>query len=434
MTRESLASWLAKIESCHPKDIELGLSRIATVAARLQLSLAASHVITVAGTNGKGSSVASIERLLLSEGKTVGCYTSPHFIHYNERIRLQGKSIDDQSLVDAFEQIELARQNTQLTYFEYGTLAALLIFQKQTPDVVVLEVGLGGRLDATNIIDADIAIVNSIALDHEDWLGSDLEIIGREKAGIFRSNSWAISADPSVPESVKAVANACGARLLSRGCEFDLIEGRGQITWCGINAKGVKRSIALPTMPHLPIDSVVAAIQAVSLLFDQPIGDQAITDLVHCQLTGRFECLEYANKTIILDVAHNPAAAEHLATRIHNQYSQQVCYAVFAAMVDKDVTGVVSAMSATIDYWHVSALSKVSRAMSCRELESVLSAQHIHDYQAYSSPEEAIAMALSRMQDNDILIIFGSFFTVAAAKLWLSAQPAVHSVQQRGGL
>lgn len=434
MTRQSLASWLAQIESCHPKDIELGLSRIAEVAARLQLNLAESHVITVAGTNGKGSCVASIERLLLSEAKTVGCYTSPHFIHYNERIRLQGKSIDDQSLVDAFEQIESARQDIQLTYFEYGTLAALLIFQKQSPDVVVLEVGLGGRLDATNIIDADIAIVSSIALDHEDWLGSDLETIGREKAGIFRSNGWAISADASAPKSVEAVANACGARLLTRGDEFDLIERQGQLAWYGINAKGVKHSIGLPEMPHLPLDSVVAAIQAVCLLFDEPISDQAIADLVSCQLMGRFERIEYGNKTIILDVAHNPAAAEYLAKRLHEHYPHRVVYAVFAAMADKDVSGVVSALSEEIDHWYVSALVNVPRAMSCRELGSVLSEQHINDYQACSSPSEAIAMAHSRMQDNDILIVFGSFFTVAAVKLWLSDQRSDHSLKQRGGL
>ena len=261
MRFNNLQDWLQWIESCHPSEIELGLERMGQVYHRLNCNFSKTKVITIAGTNGKGSCVAVLEHLLNEYGYSVGCYTSPHFIRYNERVRVNRCEIDDESLVQSFENIDQLRGEIPLTYFEYGTLAALDIFSARQLDVVILEVGLGGRLDASNIVDADIAVVTNIDIDHVDWLGSDIEVIGKEKSGIFRPNKIAVCGDPSPPKSVEATALELGAVFYQRDRDFTVSSRPGTFDITVTGKDGSSRLIADIPITDLPFDSVVAGIQ-----------------------------------------------------------------------------------------------------------------------------------------------------------------------------
>lgn len=288
--KTSLSEWLTWMEQCHPAEIELGLERVSRVAESLQLDLSASTVVTIAGTNGKGSTLTFLNRIYREAGYRVGAYTSPHFIDYNERVQINGVNASDQQLCDAFQKIDQARGDIPLTYFEFGTLAALVIFSAEKPDLVLLEVGLGGRLDAVNIIDPDIAVVTTVAIDHVDWLGDDRNKIGYEKAGIFRAGRPAVCGDLDPPPSVAEYAAQIGAQLYQSGTHFSITADENGWNWF---AQGEPEPVIsqLP-LPALPLQNAATALQAVQLI-PLPVTPQQIRDgIARAQMTGRMQRLE----------------------------------------------------------------------------------------------------------------------------------------------
>ena len=413
MRFNSLDEWLVWIEASHASEIELGLERTFQVAENLQLDFSSKTVITVAGTNGKGSCVATLNTLLVKAGYTVGCYTSPHFLHYNERIMVAGMAVDDETIINSFERIDRARAQTSLTYFEFGTLAALDIFQQNDVDIVILEVGLGGRLDAVNIIDPDIAVVTSIDIDHQDWLGNDRETIGAEKAGILRPKIPVICADYGPPQSVLTRANALECELLLIGKEFDLINRRqGMADWFGVNHSLNNITLDGLKLPSLPPASVAAALQVIQRL---QLTDASTIDysvLAQLQLPGRFQQVQHEGKTLILDVAHNPAAAKHLSKQLLLTPIAGKTYGLLAVMDDKDCDQMVAALAATIDHWYVGSLLDNARAKPAAELSAVIG-QYGHQANNSASVQQALQEVLSVMNNDDRLVVFGSFFTVA---------------------
>lgn len=413
MRFSTLQDWLSWIESCHPNEIELGLERVDRVAGDLELDFSAVQVITVAGTNGKGSCLAVLQHLLIQAGFSVGCFTSPHFIRYNERITLNGVEVDDAPLIESFARIDAVSHDTALTYFEYATLAALDIFSRAKLDVVLLEVGLGGRLDAVNIIDSDIAIVTSIALDHEDWLGTDLNGIGEEKAGIFRAEKPALCGDPNPPESIKAVAEKCGALLYRRGIEFDITTtSLSEAVWVGQTAQHQPCTLTDLSLPSLPVDSVTVALQALALLpWDIPLT--VYQHLPAISLTGRFERRYSEGREIILDVAHNPAAAKHLAKQLLARPITGRTYGLLAMMSDKDTEGVIAALASSFDAWFLADLNKVARAQSAKYLADQVAKQGINMISVSKNIRQAYRRVRSLMGPEDRLVVLGSFFTVS---------------------
>ncbi len=414
MQFDTLQDWLKWLESCHPSEIDLGLQRITQVAERMALSLAASKVITVAGTNGKGSCVATLNTLLLHAGYKVGCFTSPHFLRYNERVLVNGQEATDQQLIQSFQKIQAAQKGISLTYFEFGTLAAIDIFQQSALDFVILEVGLGGRLDAVNIIDADIAVVTSIALDHQDWLGSDLEQIGREKAGIFRANAIAISAGLSPPDSIAKIALDVGSRFYQAGEDFHFVEQSGAMTWRGQSGDGRVMELSNLPVPNLPRESVAAAIQAIALA-GIAVDGMDLQAIASVTLPGRFQQLSIQGKSVILDVAHNPAAAAYLAEKLQQQTCSGVTYALIGIMADKDVTGVISSLQGAINSWYTVDLRQTPRAMAGDKVASIIKNLGSDDVTVSQSVSDVCRQLLTKMTTDDRLIICGSFFTVADA-------------------
>lgn len=416
----SLSQWLNNIEALHPSEIDLGLERVAEVAHRLSLpqAMASCTVITIAGTNGKGSCVATLEALLAqhSEQPSYGAFTSPHFIDYNERIKSNGIAVSDDSICSAFESIERARGDISLSYFEFGTLAALLIFARAELDVVILEVGLGGRLDAVNIIDPDVAIVTSIDLDHQDWLGTDLDQIGREKAGIFRSGAVAICASEDVPSTVAEYAKELGADYYHAPKDFSWAEQDGR--W---SLRLVQQQLDLP-IPPLPPASVAAACQALALLNLLPKSDQCEQALAGLNLTGRCQNIHWQGREFILDVAHNPAASRYLARRLladmgTNPRSLQL---VFAVMADKDIAGILEPWKGQVAQVYACDLVNIPRAASAKNLYSQLQLAGF-SAQVSGSVAEAVACAIEASEPGDRIVLMGSFFTVAQGLELLAA-------------
>lgn len=411
MNALTLADWLAWMEAHHPSQIELGLDRIREVANRLPLARASVKVITVGGTNGKGSCVAFLEQILLAQGYRVGAYSSPHLLAYNERVRIDGKAVDDDALCAAFRAVHAALGDTSLTYFEFGTLAAFWLFSQSSLDVWVLEVGLGGRLDAVNLIDADVAVLTTIGLDHQDWLGNDRDSIGREKAGIFRRDHYAICVDAQPPQSVLACAAAIGARLLTRanGVTFDAAGD----TWRWQSTLAQSPAYVDLPLPSLPLPSAAAAIAAIHAL-NLSIDEQAVrAGLQRATLPGRFQRIEREGVEIVLDVAHNPQAAEYLATRLRAEPVRRTL-AVFELMQDKDADGIVSALHAQVDRWYLGALADNPRAAKPDALAATLNAQGITGVDPHDSVGAAFHAALRDAKAGDRVVVFGSFFTVAA--------------------
>lgn len=411
--RRTLAEWLTWMEANHPRQIELGLERVGAVAARLGLGVAGAPVISVAGTNGKGSCVAFLEAISLAAGRRVGCYTSPHLLHYNERVRIDGRPVADDDLCQAFAAIDAARGDISLTYFEYGTLAALWLFARQSLDLWVLEVGLGGRLDAVNLIDADVAVVTSIDLDHQDWLGNDREAIGREKAGIFRSGCPAICADGEPPLALQRCAAALGAQWLPVGSAFVVQAGPAGWDWSAPAIDGSPGYRNLP-LPSLPLPSAAAALAALHAL-GMPVDETAVRrGLQAARLAGRFQRLQRGGVEIVLDVAHNPHAARYLAQRLGAEPPRPTA-ALFAVMADKDVAGVIEPLRGHIDSWFLGDLQGNERALPTAALAARLADAGIDDVQVFTAIELALDAALTQLGDGTRLLVFGSFFTVAAA-------------------
>jgi dihydrofolate synthase/folylpolyglutamate synthase len=405
----TLTEWLAFIERQHPKSIALGLERVATVAQRMQADLAC-PAISVAGTNGKGSCCAMLEAMLRAGGYKTGLYTSPHLERYNERVRIAGAEASDAALSESFDAVEAARGSIALTYFEYGTLAALWLFARERIEAAVLEVGLGGRLDAVNIVDADCAVLTSVGIDHVDYLGPDRESIGREKAGIFRAGRPAVVAEPAPP---RTVLQAPGAHYLL-GRDFGYTDEKSQWTYWG--PAGKRPGLAHPALRGaMQLRNASAAMCALDCLRDRlPLEMQAVRrGLAQVTLAARFQVLP-GRPQIILDVAHNPEAAKVLAENLLASGYAPETIAVCGMLRDKDLAGVLAALAPRITRWHLATLGG-PRAASADEL-----AQHVHgDVERFTSPTQAFAAALKRAHENDKIVVFGSFLTVGEVLGWL---------------
>ncbi len=397
MPAEGLQAWLQRLETLHPSEIELGLDRVRSVAERLKLLKPACPVITVAGTNGKGSTVAAIEAVGATLGLRVASYTSPHLIRYNERIRLAGEPATDEAIVRAFERIDAARGDISLTYFEFGTLAALEVFRDADADVLVLEVGLGGRLDAVNIIDPDVAVITSIAIDHEAWLGSDREVIAVEKAGILRRAIPAIIADIDPPSSLLSALRTLDCRSLFVS-EQDLNPYAGFV---------------------LRPENLAAGAYALAELGYTLSGDTLTAAFARLALPGRLQKASYSGQQILLDVAHNIAAVENLAKHL-SDHTDQPCVAVFAALSDKDIHAMIRSCRGVFSSWHVADLPETNRAQPAEELAAALTDQGEHVSSSSGDPVRALRRAVESMQGRGTVVVFGSFFTVAAVVSELS--------------
>lgn len=416
----SLTDWLARLESLHPKAIDMGLERVTSVAHRLGLHFDC-PVITVGGTNGKGSTCAMLESILLQGGYRVGLYSSPHLLHFNERARLNGDMATDAMLCECFEQVESVRGDVSLTYFEFTTLAILKCFSDAGLDAVILEVGLGGRLDAVNIIDADVAIITSVDLDHMEYLGDTREKIGFEKAGIFRPGRTAICSDPQPPESLVAHANATGADLWLFGRDFNYSGDRQQWNYGGRSLR--RNALAYPSLRGAnQLLNASAALAALEALRDRlPLGAQEVrSGLVMVELPARFQVLP-GRPAVILDVAHNPHAAATLAQNLDNMGFHPYTFAVFGAMADKDIPGVVAQLKDRIDHWCLTDLP-LPRAASAESLAQQLRLAGFKESSepgaertltCFTTPEQAFNDAKNRAGENDRIVVFGSFITVA---------------------
>jgi dihydrofolate synthase/folylpolyglutamate synthase len=436
----TLAEWLTLQESVHPKSIDLELTRVAAVARALGIAEPAFPVMTVGGTNGKGSTVAHLTALLGARGASTGMFTSPHFIRYNERIRVNGEEVGDQELVAAFERIEAARGATTLTFFEYNTLAALLIFAQRAVEVAVLEVGLGGRLDATNLVAADVAVVASVGLDHRDWLGDTLELIGAEKAGIFRPGKPAVLGTPSMPASVFATITALGARALVAERDFSWrVSGeRWDYDGLGVSLRALPPPALAGSIQYRNAATAIAAVEA--LESDEapraaarrltqrlaPLDERAVGAALRAvRLAGRFQVVP-GEVEWILDIAHNQPAAEVLAMQLreralprarHGRREPGRTLAVIGVLADKDAAAIAAALSAVIDHWIVCALPG-ARGGSAAQLA-----------QRLARPPGAMTLALSvaagcelaraAARPGDRVVVCGSVYTVGPALQWL---------------
>ena len=410
---KTLADWLEHAERQHPKTIELGLERSRTVAQRLGLAFDC-PVITVAGTNGKGSTCAMLESILGHAGYRTAVFTSPHLVHFEERLRLKGEAVDGALLVPHFEAVEAARAEIPLTYFELTTLAILRCMVEAKPDVAILEVGLGGRLDAVNIIDADCAVITSIDLDHMNFLGPDRESIGREKAGILRTGRPAIVSDPMPPQSVLDHAREIGADLWRFGHDFNVSGDKQQWGWAG---RGRRYSgLAYPALRGanqlLNASGVLAALEALRQTL--PITAQAVrTGLAMVELPGRFQILP-GQPTLVLDVAHNGHAVAALAENLDAMGFYPTTHAVFGVMADKDLAPILSRIGPLIDRWYFTDLP-TPRAAAGAAIEAQWAAQNTRKDVAssvHADPMSALRAAIEAADPADRIVVFGSFFTV----------------------
>ena len=396
-----LAAWLSYLENLHSKTIDLGLDRVSLVAARLDVLRPAPFVFTVAGTNGKGTTCRTLESILLAAGLRVGVYSSPHLVRYTERVRVQGAELSEGAHTQSFAEIEAARGDTSLTYFEYGTLSALWLFKQAQLDVVILEVGLGGRLDATNIVDANVAVITSIALDHTDWLGPDRESIGREKAGVFRAGKPAVVGEADMPQTIADVAAEKGAHLLRRGVDWHYDVEPGQ--WRFRDGQGELTGLPLPQVPQPNAATALAALRASRL----PVSEQAIRDgIASAILPGRFQTVS-VNPRLILDVAHNPHAAAYLAGRLAAEPKRGRVLAVVGMLHDKDIAGTLACLEPVVDSWYCAPLEGPRGATA----EALMA--HLSNGTAYPHVAQAWQAAMAQAAAEDTVLVCGSFHTVA---------------------
>ena len=419
----SLAAWLAYIEKLHPRGIELGLERVAEVWRRMGLALGCASIV-VGGTNGKGSTCAMLEAILRADGYRTGLYTSPHLLRFNERARIAGVEVSDVELAGAFAKVEAARclgTVVELTYFEFTTLAVFALFAAAHLDCAVLEVGLGGRLDAVNIIDADCAILTSVDLDHQDYLGDTREKIGWEKAHSFRAGRPAICGDPHVPASVREVAAGIGARLLRFGVDFGFAgQHDAQVQqwkfWFHAGGDPVTRNgLSYPALRGAnQLLNASAALAALETLRPRlPVSMQAIREgLIGVEWPGRFQLLP-GRPVVVLDVAHNPHAAAVLAENLSNIGFASYTHAVFGMLGDKDIAGVVRLLRGKIDFWHLTDLPG-PRGLPAHRLRQILAAEAVGgEIFEHADPQAAYAAARGKAAENDRIVVFGSFLTVA---------------------
>jgi dihydrofolate synthase/folylpolyglutamate synthase len=420
-----LDAWLQRIERLHHRPIEMGLARVREVAQHLSLDLKCPRIV-VAGTNGKGSTCAMLESILRAAGYRVGRYSSPHLLRFNERAIIDGSPATDEELIEQFEAVEQARHQVSLTYFEFTTLAVLRLFSARRLDVAVLEVGLGGRLDAVNLVDADCPVVTSIGLDHAEYLGATRDSVAFEKAHVYRAGRPAICSDPSPPDSLLDYARSIGADLRILGRDFEVIpfpqepgslQPLQQWTYRGPAIR--RASLPLPSLrgAHQLRNAagVLAALEALEQLL--PVTQQAVREgLLRAKIEARFQVLP-GRPAVILDVAHNPQAAEALAATLDQHPCQGRTHAVFAMLRDKDAAGVAEQMGSRIDRWYLAPTSG-ARGMDAQTLSSIV--QQVagiagRAVERFESVPEALAAARSAAGPDDRILVFGSFVTVADA-------------------
>ncbi len=414
MSKASLSQWLDRLEKLHPSVMDLGLERVGSVAQSLQLLPVPVPVIAVSGTNGKGSTSAVLEAVLVEVGLKVGVCSSPHFERFNERIRVGGAEVADSLIVDAFELIDVARGATSLTYFEFATLAALVVFREVAVDIMVLEVGLGGRLDAVNIVDASVAVLTSIGLDHQQWLGDTRELIAVEKAGIFRRGGTAVIAEPDPPTSLIQLVDEGDVNALY--IERDFFIEESSTAWRGIirNDDGSRRKLPELEKGALLPANILAAMQALSLVGVEYDDGEIRSALSGLRLPGRRECREVAGRSYLLDVAHNLAAIDKLLEYIDATSCNKRTFALFSTMKDKDIQGMVQACSGKFEAWFLADQPDNPRASSADELAKILREEGNEMISISRNIRQAFRRAQSVMSTGDRLVIFGSFFTVAA--------------------
>ena len=388
----------------------MGLERVRRVATTLDLLKPAPVVFTVAGTNGKGTTCRTLETVLMAAGYRVGVYSSPHLIRYTERVRIQGAELAESAHTASFAAIEAGRGDTSLTYFEYGTLSALWLFKQAQVDVAILEVGLGGRLDATNIVDADVAAVTSIALDHVDWLGPDRESIGREKAGVFRGGKPAIVGEPDMPHTIADVAQQLGANLQQLGRDWSY-SADGD-SWSFSDAYGSLNGLPLPQVPLPNAATALAALRASGLAVDDAVVRASLHQAL---LPGRFQTVAQSPR-VILDVAHNPHAAAYLAGRLAELPGEGKVHAVVGMLHDKDIAGTLACLSPQVDHWYCAPLEG-PRGASAEQLMA-----HLPGAQAFGSVLAAYQQALADAGERDVVLVCGSFHTVAPVMEWMATE------------
>jgi dihydrofolate synthase/folylpolyglutamate synthase len=413
----TLSDWLAHCEQLHPKNIDMGLERVRAVAERMGLRFAC-PVITVAGTNGKGSTCAMLEAILGQAGYRTGVYTSPHLVHFEERLRLQGEAVHAMELIASFARVEKARTQDDaeisLTYFEFTTLAILDCMARSNLDVAILEVGLGGRLDAVNIIDADCAVITSIDLDHMEFLGNDREAIGREKAGIMRTSRPVVVSDPMPPQSVLDHATEIGADLWRFGVDFNFSGDKQQWGWAG---RGRRYSgLAYPALRGAnQLVNASGVLAALAALREQlPVTAQAVRNgLAFVELPGRFQIIP-GQPTLVLDVAHNPHSVAALTANLDAMGYYPTTHAVFGAMADKDLAPMLARILPLIDRWYFTDLP-TPRAASAQALQDFWQAQQPRPEvtaAAFADPMQALQAAVAAADPADRIVVFGSFYTV----------------------
>jgi dihydrofolate synthase / folylpolyglutamate synthase len=412
----TLDAWLARLEAAHPVGIDLGLDRVSKVAERMGLLQApiAERVITVAGTNGKGSTVAMLESLALKHGLSVAAYTSPHLIRYNERLRLDGVEADDELLMAGFAAVEQARlqqEPVSLTYFEVGTLGALWAIAQSRPQLAVLEVGLGGRLDAVNVIDPNVAVVTTVAQDHAAFLGNDIQVIGREKAGIMRSDRPAVLGSQTLPRSVHEHAAQIGARVHALGQDFNH-QGKETWAWRGRDASQAQIELVDLPDPHLPRDNAATALQAFVLCDIAVQADACRRAFAEVQLAGRMQW----HGQWCLDVGHNPHAAEYLARRLgecSGLRGSGRLLALLGMLDDKDAEGVMAALASVVDAWVTVSLSG-ERGRSAEDLAQRLEHRGLTVLHCADDPLAGAEWLEAHMEEQDQVLVTGSFLTVGA--------------------
>ena len=400
------------METLHPREIDLGLERVREVAARMGLERMAFPILTVGGTNGKGSTVAMLEAILRAAGYRTGAYTSPHLIDYNERVCIDGASVDDGALCAAFERIEAARGPVSLTYFEFGTLAAVELFRGARLDVAVLEVGMGGRLDAVNVWDADAAVVASVGIDHVQWLGPDREAIGREKAGIFRPGRPAIVGDPDPPASLVEHAERIGAQLLRVGREFGF--ERGQDGWTFRAGARLRAGLPYPALRgDFQLYNAAGALMALDAVAARlPVDQgQVRAGLLGMRLAGRFQTLP-GRPLRVLDVAHNVPAAAALAATLRQQPVAGRTVAVLGMLKDKPIAEVAAQLAPLVDGWHVATLDVARGARSAELAAALRTAGVTAPIREFADVTDAYRAAEAAAGVDDRILVFGSFYTV----------------------
>jgi dihydrofolate synthase/folylpolyglutamate synthase len=399
----SLDRWLLHLAQIHPSEIELGLQRVALVLHNLSLDFSLSTIVTVAGTNGKGTTCAFIEQALLLQGQSVGVFSSPHLLDYKERVRVGGQMLNEAAHCAAFLKVEQARANIALTYFEFGTLAALQLMFDSQLDYLLLEVGLGGRLDSVNVVDADVAVITSIDLDHQAWLGNTRELIATEKAGIFRANIPAIIGEPEPPASLKRAARRYKVQASWQDIDFEY-----HIDQTGFHWQGQHRQFKALPVPRIPAQNAATAIQVLEVL-GCSLDHQAMCQVVaQTALPGRRQILQLAPQ-VMLDVAHNPQATRLLAGDIKQQKFNRVL-AVVAMLADKDIGATLTPMLDVVSQWFCATLDESRAAPTDTLVESLSCGQKVL---SFSSVTLAYEQALRQASQDDLIIVFGSFFTVA---------------------